>query len=257
MFRTQRLRAATFPGAVAATPYLLVRIDSGLPRFHRGVARYFDHQYPRLFGFGTLPLAQTKRPGWWEQHFCTAVGPARGNRAGYWLLHQGEVVGNHSGIVRADLDYDDPTLTLDDWGRGQAEIAWLKQIAFENTRVSQSELAIAVEIIAYFDAITLERQSRSGFDSGSSSTSGSAGGGGARVETEAIVVAGGSGDPFEVLKVSHSATDEEIRAAYKQAMKLNHPDKVSHMSEEIQTFANAQVRGIRAAYDAIKRVRRG
>ena len=38
-------------------------------------------------------------------------------------------------------------------------------------------------------------------------------------------------------------------------MKLNHPDKVAHMSQAIQDFAQSRVVAIKAAYDSIKRMR--
>ena len=56
-----------------------------------------------------------------------------------------------------------------------------------------------------------------------------------------------------MLKVSPDASDAEIKAAYKQQMKLNHPDKVSHMSPEIQAYAQAWTKVIRAAYEALKK----
>jgi len=64
-------------------------------------------------------------------------------------------------------------------------------------------------------------------------------------------------DPFEVLGVDPDATDEEIRQAYKEQMKLNHPDKVAHLSPAIREVAAKQTVEIQLAYDAIRAMRRG
>lgn len=248
---TRRLTAATFHEALGSAPWLLVRIEPGLPRMHKGVARFFAHQYPGLFAFGTLPVRETRSPGWWEDHFRTAVGPVKGGRTGYFLLQEGQVVGHHTGLVRADVTFTDRTRSADEARRSDREVEWLKRIAFGTAPVSTLDLAAAVELIAYFDGIVLTRQERAGFADGESKRTGAAG----RVAPQPVPIPGESGDPFQVLKVPFDATDEEIRAAYKKQMKLNHPDKVGHMSPEIQAYAAAQVRVIKAAFDALKAVR--
>ncbi len=247
----QRLTATTFPAAASAHLFFLVRVEAGLPRLHRGLRRFFHHQYPGLFGFGTLPLRETRRPGWWEHHFRTAVGPVRGSRTGYFLFHEGDVVGHHSGAVRADIHFTDAAATDDDRRRGQAELAWIKRVAFGAGPVSPVDLAAAVDLIVYFDGVVVDRQARSGFDAdGNQVASGARAGG---VTPQPVAIPGASRDPFQVLKIPFEATQDEIRAAYKLQMKLNHPDKVSHMSEEIQAYAHAQVKVIRAAYEALRK----
>jgi len=64
-------------------------------------------------------------------------------------------------------------------------------------------------------------------------------------------------DPFEVLGVSPDATDEEIRQAYREQMKLNHPDKVAHLSPAIREVAAKQTVEIQLAYEAIRSMRKG
>lgn len=250
--QARRLTAATFPEAVEGALYLLVRVEAGLPRLHRGLARFFEHQYPGLFGFGTLPARETRAPGWWDHYFRTAVGPVKGSRTGYFLLKEGEVVGHHSGMVRADVAYTDRSQTAEDSRRGDAEVQWVREIAFGGAPVSTLDLAAAIELIAYFDGIVMQRQERAGFGTdGRSTASGTAAQAGA-VKPQKVPIPGESGDPFVVLKVARDADSEAIRAAYKEAMKRNHPDKVAHMSDEIRAYAEAQVRVIKAAYDALK-----
>ncbi len=253
IFPARRLSAATFQEAATSTPYLLVRVEAGAPVIHRGVAEFFDRQYPRLFGFGTLRIRDTRARGWWNDNFQTAAGPARGSRSGYWLFQEAEVVGHHSGVVRADLTFTDRQRKHEDSSRAHAEMEWIRRVAFDGAEVSSVDLAAAVELIAYFDGIVCIRQDRAGFGEGGTRAAG--GVSPVSVAPQEVAVPGASGDAFEVLKIGPNATDAEVRAAYKLAMKLNHPDKVSQMSEEIQAYAHAQVRVIRAAYEAITSVR--
>jgi len=253
IFPTQRLSATTFRQALGARPYVLVRVDSASPGLHRGLPEFFDRQYPKLFAFGTLKIRETRARGWWDRNFRTAVGPAKGSRTGYWLFQEAHIVGHHSGVVRTDLTFTDNRTADDDAQRAQAELAWIRRIAFDDDEVSSMDLAAAVELIAYFDGIVCTRQERAGFTDGGTRDvrRGTPG----RVTAQEVPIPGASGDPFEILGIPDTATDAEVRAAYRRQMKLNHPDKVSHMSNDIQDYAHAKVRVIKAAYEAINSVR--
>jgi DnaJ-class molecular chaperone len=63
-----------------------------------------------------------------------------------------------------------------------------------------------------------------------------------------------SGPPWwEVLKVPRTATLPEVSAAYRTLIQKNHPDKVSHLSEQIRKVADQETRRINAAYEAAER----
>jgi len=60
---------------------------------------------------------------------------------------------------------------------------------------------------------------------------------------------------YKVLEIEPSATDEEVKKAYrKQAMK-HHPDKVNHLGEEIRKAAEERFAKLNEAYERIKKVR--
>lgn len=62
-------------------------------------------------------------------------------------------------------------------------------------------------------------------------------------------------DPYSVLGVSPTATDEEVKAAYRALTKKYHPDKFTDsVSEELATEKMSE---INAAYDKIMDMRRG
>ena len=62
-------------------------------------------------------------------------------------------------------------------------------------------------------------------------------------------------NPYEVLGVSPSATDEEIKKAYRDLAKKYHPDK--YANSPLADVAEQKMKEINEAYDAIKNMRQG
>ena len=60
-------------------------------------------------------------------------------------------------------------------------------------------------------------------------------------------------EAYRILDVSPSATLDEISRAYKERMSKSHPDKVSHLSQELQDKARELTLKINEAYELIKR----
>ena len=59
-------------------------------------------------------------------------------------------------------------------------------------------------------------------------------------------------DPYRVLGIDSSATDEEVKKAYRRMAMKYHPDRVTGMSEEMQRNAAEQMKEINQAYEVIK-----
>ncbi len=59
-------------------------------------------------------------------------------------------------------------------------------------------------------------------------------------------------DPYRVLGIDSSATDDEVKRAYRRMAMKYHPDRVAGMSEEMQRNAAEQMKEINQAYEIIK-----
>ena len=60
---------------------------------------------------------------------------------------------------------------------------------------------------------------------------------------------------YTVLGISPSATDDEVRTAYRRMAMKNHPDKVATLGPDVQKAAAEKFRLIQEAYESIKQER--
>ena len=60
---------------------------------------------------------------------------------------------------------------------------------------------------------------------------------------------------YTVLEIEPSASDEEVKKAYRRLAMKNHPDKVAQLGADVQKAAAAKFQKIQAAYETIKKER--
>ena len=60
-------------------------------------------------------------------------------------------------------------------------------------------------------------------------------------------------DPYQILSIPTSSSQETIRSAYRSRMTEYHPDKVAHLGEELQKLAHRKVLEIQKAYQQLKK----
>jgi DnaJ-domain-containing protein 1 len=224
------------------SPYVLAIVDrtpnAALPK---GLAAYFDQRAPERFTFGSFWRGEwaTERL---DQMLRSSVGALRnGIRDGLYLCEAGTVIAFHGGQLRPSSA---------SWAADPDERAARERVDGSPARAGLTavELERLHQLVAYFDPI-LERRQRAGGDSNPY----------VYTHTEpppAPVPPPVTDEAYAVLGVAVTATDDEVKAAYREQLKLNHPDKVAHLSPALQQFAQQQTLKVRAAWDAIA-ARRG
>lgn len=60
---------------------------------------------------------------------------------------------------------------------------------------------------------------------------------------------------YKILEIEPSATDSEIKKAYRKMAVKYHPDKVAHLGKEIQKTAEEKFKAVSDAYSEIKKKR--
>ncbi len=60
---------------------------------------------------------------------------------------------------------------------------------------------------------------------------------------------------FKILEIERTATNEELKKAYRRMAMKFHPDKVSHLGEEFQNAAKEKFQKVNQAYENIKKER--
>ena len=67
-----------------------------------------------------------------------------------------------------------------------------------------------------------------------------------------------SSDPYEVLRLPRTASDEELRAAWMNGLKACHPDRLAalNLAPEVIHAARKAAQRVNAAYEAIRAARR-
>lgn len=72
-----------------------------------------------------------------------------------------------------------------------------------------------------------------------------------KFEEEPKAQASKSNDLYSLLGVRYNASKEEIRAAFKNKMMMNHPDKLAALDPELQRIATERTIAIKDAYERL------
>lgn len=129
----------------------------------------------------------------------------------------------------------------------QSEIEKIRNIAFK-LGISSSD----------FDALKSMFLGRSNFGYGSGSYG--YGGGGYSGYSESSSSYDSSSynnldNDYKILEVSPDASDDEVKKAYRKAAMKHHPDKASHLGEEMRKAAEEKFAKVNEAYNRIKKSR--
>jgi DnaJ like chaperone protein len=64
-----------------------------------------------------------------------------------------------------------------------------------------------------------------------------------------------TGYAYKILEIESTATDEEVKKAYRRMAMKYHPDKLGNMGEEFQHAAQEKFKKVNEAYQIIKKER--
>ena len=62
-------------------------------------------------------------------------------------------------------------------------------------------------------------------------------------------------DPYKILEIDKTATDDEVRKAYRRLAVKFHPDKVENLGDDVKKAAEEKFKNIQGAYEQIKKER--
>ena len=62
-------------------------------------------------------------------------------------------------------------------------------------------------------------------------------------------------DYYDILGVSKTASDDQIKTVYRKMVKKYHPDKLTGVSEDVVKMAKEKFQSVKDAYDKIRQQR--
>lgn len=240
--RPEPLSQSTFASFLASRPKVIVHLgtSSRPASFLSGIIKHFSADLGNDVAFGCLDTSKLVYTPWplkfVRDIFNEALTTAP---SGYYLFEHGQVRAFHPGSVPQSND----ELSADLIKLG---IGGVLSMLFDSAKplgavTDAMDARQARAVIAHFEeALTPPTRKKDTTDWTSVL---------ANQKAEAQ-------DPYTLLQVQPTATDEEIKEAFRTQTALNHPDKVAHLAPAIQKFASDQFRAMKEAYDQIMAARK-
>ena len=214
----------------------MVRLDPGM-------VAWFDRTFPDLVTGGTLDTSRSLPPGFAQRYFQTSRRTQRADapESGIYLFEYGRVIGFHTGVVSSapindELDhFVRPKVTT---GRGDTVVAVTRYLA----EIAHRKVHGATE---WRTATPPPRQERRREPPPGPEQRRRA----PRPPPKPTPV---PSDDYMLLGLEPDATLSDATRAWREQLKLNHPDKVAHLSPALQAFAQQQTVALTQAYERIK-----
>lgn len=216
-------------------PLIILQVlAGGQGDFNRDVIEHFTKDHGNQVMFGCFDVSQVLAFADWAPKY---FGQLADRGCGYYLFREGQTIAYHPNNL---LGTDDTTGALVLGAVLLSLILWNPTPLVVTGAAVQtaSQRRDAVSIIGFFEKAMAQYPPL--FPTANADS---------RIAAVKI-------SPFETLGVLPNASDEEIKAAYRKQLGLNHPDKAAHLSKEIQTLAEQRTRAIVGAYADIAKRRK-
>ncbi len=115
---------------------------------------------------------------------------------------------------------------------------YLFGIAYADGSLSNAEQAVLYKISAYLEISPMDYR-----------TIGAMFGGGGVGSSRPV----NTSKAYEILGVEKTATEEDIKKAYRQMALKYHPDRVTHLGEDVRKSAEEKFKKVQEAYEAVKK----
>ena len=163
-----------------------------------------------------------------------------------------EYIKMHREILKKDYDLDKVTYQVRyiDYSSRLQLLYYLFGIAEADGAINDEEIQVLTRIAVGLNITTGDFESVKAMFNGAYGNSGYQQGQGSSWNSR-----GSIDSAYKILEVSKDATDEEVKKAYREMAKKHHPDRVSHLGEEVRKSAEEKLQEINNAYELIKKER--
>lgn len=235
--RPESLSQSNFANFLGSRPTVIVHLGpfSSPATFLSGIIKHFSADLGNHVAFGCLDTSKLIYTPWPLKFVRDVFNEALTTApSGYYLFEQGQVRAFHPGYVPQSSD----ELSTD---LGLLGVGGFLSLILDSSRPATAALNVindrhARAVIAHFEQALAPPTKK-------------------KTTTDWTTILANrkpeAQDPYATLGISSTATDEEVKQAFRTQAALNHPDKVAHLAPAIQKFASDQFTAMKAAYEQI------